>query len=95
LLNKNKMDSKHLNIRVYGEVQGVFFRDSVRRKAEELGIKGFARNEPDESVYIEAEGLQEVLEKLVNWCWEGPESARVAKVEIEEGDTKNFEDFRV
>ncbi len=89
------MDFKRLNIRVYGEVQGVFFRDSVRRKAEEWGIKGFVRNEADGSVYIEAEGRQEVLEKLVNWCWEGPELAEVAKVEIEEGDIKGFKDFRV
>ncbi|MBI2506744.1 MAG: acylphosphatase [Candidatus Colwellbacteria bacterium] len=41
------MNTRHLNIRVFGQVQGVFFRDSTRRKAEELGIKGFARNEPD------------------------------------------------
>ncbi len=73
----------------------MFFRDSVKRKAEEWGIKGFARNEPNESVYIEAEGPQEALEKLVNWCWEGPELAKVDKVEIEEGDIRDFEDFQV
>ncbi|MEX2033246.1 MAG: acylphosphatase, partial [Candidatus Colwellbacteria bacterium] len=43
---------RHLRIKVLGRVQGVFFRDSVRQKAEEWGIKGFARNEPDESVYV-------------------------------------------
>ena len=75
-------------------MQGVFFRDSARRKAEELGIKGFARNEPDGAVYIEAEGPEEALEKLVNWCWEGPEMAKVDKVEIEEGDSVNFQNFQ-
>ena len=84
-----------MNVRVHGEVQGVFFRDSVRRKAEELGVKGFARNESDGSVYIEIEGPKEALEKLVNWCWEGPEMAKVDKVEIEEGDFKNFDGFRI
>ena len=67
----------------------------MARKAEEWGIKGFARNEPNGLVYIEAEGPEEVLEKLVNWCWEGPETAKVEKVEIEEGDIKDFEDFQV
>lgn len=89
------MNTRHLNIRVFGQVQGVFFRDSTRRKAEELGIKGFARNEPDGSVYVEAEGPEEALEKLVNWCWEGPEMAEVDKVEIEEGDIRGFDSFQV
>lgn len=86
---------RHLRIKVFGRVQGVFFRDSVRQKAEEWGIKGFARNEPDGSVYVEAEGSEEMLEKLVSWCWEGSELAEVIKVEIEEGDLKNFQDFQV
>ena len=86
---------RHLNIRVFGQVQGVFFRDSVRQKAEEWGIKGFVRNEPDGSVYIEAEGPEEMLEKLVNWCWEGTVVSSVAKVEIEEGDWANFQDFQI
>jgi len=87
--------NKHLNIKVFGRVQGVFFRDSVGRKAEEWGIRGFVRNESDGSVYIEAEGPEEALEKLVNWCWEGPEFAKVTRVEIEEGDIKEFENFQV
>lgn len=86
---------KLVKIRIFGQVQGIGFRYSVARKAEEWGIKGFVRNEPDRSVYIEAEGEQEILEKLVNWCWEGTEMAKVDKVEIEEGDMKNFENFRV
>lgn len=87
--------TKHLNIKIFGRVQGVFFRDSVRRKAEEWGIDGFVRNEPDGSVYIEAEGPEEPLEKLVNWCWEGSEMAKVEKVEIEEGDSMDFHSFQV
>ena len=86
---------RHLNIKVFGQVQGVFFRDSVRRRAEEWGIKGFVRNEPDGSVYTEAEGETEGLDALVNWCREGSEMAKVDKVEIEEGDSANFQDFQV
>lgn len=76
-------------------MQGVFFRDSVKRKAEKWGIRGFVRNEMDGSVYIEAEGSEEALEKLVSWCWEGTVISSVAKVEIEEGDMKGFEDFQI
>jgi len=47
---------KHVNITVKGRVQGVGFRYSAMEAAEELGIKGFVRNMPDGSVYIEAEG---------------------------------------
>ena len=86
---------KLLKIKIFGQVQGIGFRYSVARKAEELSLKGFVRNEPDGSVYIEAEGAEEALEKLVNWCWEGTVISSVAKVEIEEGDLKNFEDFQV
>ena len=85
----------HRNITIHGRVQGVFFRHHMRLLAEELGIKGFIHNQPEGSIYIEAEGPEEGLEKLVNWSWEGPEMAEVDKVEIEEGDIKNFEDFRV
>ncbi len=84
-----------LKIRIFGQVQGISFREAARRKAVGLGIKGLVRNEPDGSVYIEAEGLEDALEKLVNWCWEGTEMAKVIKVEIEEGDPKNFGDFQV
>tara|TARA_B100001013_G_scaffold171401_1_gene102808 strand:- start:1835 stop:2101 length:267 start_codon:yes stop_codon:yes gene_type:complete len=75
---------KRLKITVEGRVQGVFFRDSTRNKATELGILGFVRNQPDGKVYIEAEGECTALERFSQWCQEGPKWARVAKVEIVE-----------
>lgn len=68
-------------IQVTGYVQGVGFRYSTVREARRLGINGFVRNMPDGSVYIEAEGGREQLERLVKWCNEGPgyvESVNVA-----------------
>ena len=47
---------KHFDITVQGKVQGVWFRDSTMKEAKRLGINGFVRNEPDGSVYVEAEG---------------------------------------
>ncbi len=87
---------KHLNIKVSGQVQGVFFRDSARQKAEELGIKGFTRNESDDSVYIEAEGEEKNLKKFLNWCRQGPAFAQVKKVESKfSSESKNFNEFMI
>lgn len=83
----------HYDIRVYGKVQGVWYRASTRQKAEELGLTGFVQNMPDGSVYIEAEGPKDRLDALVAWCHEGPPLARVARVEVQEGPVKGFSDF--
>ena len=95
---------KHWNIKIYGRVQGVGFRLSAKSVAEKLNITGFARNESDGSVYLEAEGpvLSEVegekenLEKFLEWCHRGPLFARVDKVVVEEeNQLKNFTEFNV
>jgi acylphosphatase len=86
---------RHLNIKVSGMVQGVFFRACTRDKAHDLGVCGFVRNQPDGSVYIEAEGSQEILEKFVAWCWEGSPAANVTGVTVAEGPVERFEGFRV
>lgn len=84
---------KHLNIKVFGSVQGVFFRISAKDMAEKLGIVGFAKNESDGTVYIEAEGEEKDLEKFVEWCKVGPPLAKVEKVEVTEGQLKNLTGF--
>lgn len=68
------------HIQVFGKVQGVFFRQSTRIKAVDLGIKGFVRNESDGSVYIEALGEARQVAALVSWCHEGPAHAKVERV---------------
>lgn len=85
---------KHLNIKIIGQVQGVFFRTSTKEEADKLNIKGFVRNEPDNTVYIEAEGEKESLDKFIKWCKNGPDGAEVEEVETTEGPLKNFSDFR-
>ena len=77
---------KRLIIKVFGRVQGVFFRYSAQEKIQELKIKGFARNEQNGSVYIEAAGEEEKLEEFVQWCRNGPPFAKVDRVEIQEGE---------
>ena len=85
----------HYNIKVYGRVQGVFFRDETRRTALASGIKGFVKNQPDASVYIEAEGENEQLTEFIKWCKKGPDMARVDNIHIEEGELINFSSFDI
>ena len=84
-----------LQIRVEGEVQGVFFRAHAKAQADWLGLKGWVRNEADGTVLIEAEGEREQLDRLVEWCKGGSPEARVTKVEVEEAQPEHHTQFRV
>lgn len=86
---------KHFNIKIYGLVQGIFFRATAKKLADDLGIVGFAENKPDGSVYIEAEGEENKLNKFVKWCNKGPQMAQVEKILVTEGKLKNFSKFEV
>jgi len=81
---------KHYNITVSGKVQGVFYRKTAVETGRELGIKGFVRNEKDGTVYIEAEGDGEQLEKFIEWCRKGPRAAVVSGVQVEEDKIKQY-----
>ncbi len=85
----------HINLHITGKVQGVFYRDSTRKKAQELGVAGFVRNEPDGSVYAEAEGSNEALDALVQWCQRGPENARVDKLTVTKGEMAHYQGFEI
>ena len=90
------MGHKLLKVKIFGTVQGVFFRHSARIEFEELGIKGFARNESDGSLSLEAEGKEEALGKLLEWCKKGPPLAKVEKIEFSFHDaTGQFKDFEI
>jgi acylphosphatase len=86
---------KHINIKITGKVQGVFFRASTKAVADQIGVKGFVKNEKDGSVYVEAEGLATFLEMFLEWCHHGPDKAIVEKIEVTEGELKNFNNFEV
>ncbi|MCW8918632.1 MAG: acylphosphatase [Gammaproteobacteria bacterium] len=72
-----------LRCRVSGRVQGVWFRDSTRRQAERLGLRGSARNLADGSVEVVACGEEAALQALRDWLWQGPRDARVTAVQCE------------
>lgn len=86
----------HWNILVQGKVQKVFFRATTKSVADQLGVKGFVLNQPDGSVYIEAEGDDFALSSLVEFCEEGPEGAEVTAVDIQKSnELQNFQNFVV
>ena len=86
-----------LSARVYGRVQGVFFRYFVQQQARTLGLTGYARNLPDGStVEVRAEGDRKKLEELANHLKVGPAGAKVERVEIEWSEySGSFDDFRL
>ena len=84
-----------LAITITGRVQGVGFRFSAVNKAHQLGLKGFVKNKMDGTVYIEAEGEPQQLNEMVNWCWQGPSSARVDEVTKQEIPVRDYNRFGV
>ena len=82
-------------ITVKGKVQGVFYRSSTQAKAKELNLNGWVKNEEDGSVLIEAEGEEQKLEKLIEWCKLGPGAAVVNDVEYQEIEPKGVNGFEV
>jgi acylphosphatase len=67
---------------VHGFVQGVFFRDTVRRRAVAAGVAGWVHNNPDGTVEAVFEGDRDRVERLVALCREGPRGSRVDRVEV-------------
>ncbi|MFP4116512.1 MAG: acylphosphatase [Candidatus Aenigmatarchaeota archaeon] len=84
---------KHLFIS--GKVQGVTFRASTRRKARDLGVNGWVKNLPDGKVEAVFEGSEKNVRKIVDWCYSGPDPARVDEVEQKEEQSKGIEGFEI
>lgn len=82
------MGMKRFHIKIFGRVQGVGFRYAAKKEAEKLGVVGYARNEKDGSVFIEAQGTNERVEQFLSWCGKGPWLAKVESVEQEEKEIK-------
>lgn len=86
-----------LNLKIYGQVQGIFFRVSTLERAKELGLVGWVKNANDGTVEITAEGEEDKLNELKKWCVAGPELAKVERVEDKwmEIEKVEFSDFKI
>lgn len=88
------MASEQRHLLVEGHVQGVSFRAYTEKKASELGLEGYVRNLTDGRVEVVAEGPEDRLRELEDWCWQGPPAASVSLVRAESrparGDFSGF-----
>jgi len=85
-----------VRIKIYGQVHGVGFRYYTTLQARDLNLTGYARNLPDESVEIVAQGTKENLEKLIDWARKGPRLAKVDRLESRfAAPEENFTEFSV
>jgi acylphosphatase len=71
-----------VTVKVTGRVQGVAFRWYAVQEAERLGVTGWVRNEPDESVAAHLEGDDDAVDAMVEWCRHGPAHASVRDVAV-------------
>ena len=80
---------------VSGRVQGVAFRANCQRAAVRLGVCGWVRNRADGSVELAAEGRRPAVDRLVEWCRQGPPAARVRDVEVTDESPVGDDGFRI
>ena len=90
-----EQENERARVRVSGRVQGVFFRDSTRERAEDLGLSGYVKNTADGAVGALFEGPSGNVREIVRWCEHGPSHAAVENVSVDyetaEGDLTGFE----
>jgi len=86
---------KRLHVWIYGKVKNVFFRAGIKEKADELGVKGFVRNNED-NVEAVFEADKEKIEEMIQFCKTGPKYSQVERIkEKEETYDAAFKDFRI
>ena len=80
---------------VHGSVQGVFFRDSARRLAQQRGVTGWVSNRPDGTVEAVFEGDDDAVERLISFSRKGPRGAQVDRVDVSEEEPEGLADFTI
>jgi acylphosphatase len=82
-------------VRAHGRVQGVFFRDTLRRAARREGVAGWAANRSDGSVEAVLEGDEQAVERLVELCRDGPGHAEVERLDVTDEEPEGLSGFDV
>lgn len=78
-----------------GKVQGVYFRDSTRKRADELGVAGWVTNRADGGVEAVFEGPEQAVEEMVSFCGSGPGHAQVSSLDVSEEDPEGLAGFEI
>ncbi len=84
-----------LHLLIKGKVQGVFYRATAKKIAEELGVKGWIKNTKDNNVESIISGGEEQVQQFIEWCKKGPARAEVNEVIATVVDDKSFNDFKI
>jgi len=87
------MPTVHLIIN--GRVQGVFYRATAKKVAEDIGVTGWVKNTDEGKVEILATGSNNQLQKLIQWCKIGPSKAVVTDVQVSDRKEENFKGFDI
>ncbi len=87
-----EQDTRAVRALVGGSVQGVGFREATRRRADEVGVRGWVRNTDDGQVSVHAEGASESVERLLAFLRAG---SRVARVDVEDVAVEGHEQFAI
>lgn len=88
-------DTVRRHVVVEGTVQGVFFRETARRRSTEAGVAGWVTNRPDGKVEAVFEGPEQAVDELVEFCREGPTAARVDAVDVRDEEPEGLTGFDV
>ena len=87
---------RHVHLIITGRVQGVWFRAGTRETADSLGIRGWVKNLPDQSVEVDAAGEPAAVDQFIQWCYQGPPGARVSAIDIKELDpAQDLQGFKI
>ena len=86
---------RRVRVRIHGRVQGVFFRDTLRRRAESRGVAGWVTNRGDGTVEAVLEGRESDIEALIGFCRQGPARAEVEHVEVAPEPPEGLVGFKI
>lgn len=89
---------KEAILKIYGNVQGVFYRDFSEKCAHELALVGWVKNMPDGSVKMCLHGDEDIIKEMIARCYDGSPASQVKKIHIEWKNIdseKEFESFNV
>lgn len=86
----------NIHVLISGRVQGVWFRANTKKKAKQLGLKGWVRNTNNGCVEAFFQGDEKKVNEMINWCHQGPPLAKVEKVDVTKKQFIDiFEDFSI
>jgi acylphosphatase len=88
-------DAIRRRVTVQGRVQGVFFRDSLRQRANSHGVAGWARNRSDGAVEAVFEGSPDDVQRLLDYATKGPRQAEVDSVDVREEEPEGLTGFEI